>query len=110
MIKQKKMKLLKHKGGRRIMAMQTWIIIALLALSYYQYANPEKANDMLDPVWGSVKDFISNNNPVGNNDDTNVGVTCPDVSEPVCGSNGEVYKNSCEAALDGQLEVTPGTC
>ncbi len=100
------MKLKNNKGGRMRMAWQTWAIIALLVISYYQYSNPEKANEMLDPAWGAVKDFIGNNNPMNNEDG---GSICPDINEPVCG-NGQSYKNSCEAALDGILQVTPGAC
>ena len=90
------------------MSATTWIIIALLAISYYQYSNPDKANAMLSSVWGPVHDFISNKTPIGNNN--NQEGTCPDVTENVCGNNGISYKNSCEAALAGVSEVTPGAC
>ena len=95
------------------MSTTTYIIIGLIILSYFQYSSPEKTNKMLDSVWGPVKGFIGQNNPLGagtdKEDSNSGGVTCPDTNEPVCG-NGKTYKNSCEAALDGVFEMTPGAC
>jgi len=90
------------------MSATTWIIIGLLVLSYYQYSSPEKANAMLSSVWGPVHDFISNKSPLGNTN--NQASPCPDVTATVCGNDKNTYKNSCEAALKGVLEVTPGAC
>jgi len=89
------------------MSATTWIIIGLLVISYYQYSNPEKANAMLSSVWGPVHDFISNKSPIGNNNQASI---CPDVTAIVCGNDKNTYKNSCEAALKGVVEVTPGAC
>ena len=83
-----------------------WIIIILLIVSYFQYSNPIKTNSMLNPVWGTVKDYVDNNNLLKRN----FTGACPDVAEVVCGNNGISYKNSCEAALAGILEVSPGAC
>ena len=90
------------------MSATTWIIIALLLISFYQYNSPDKANATLKVVWGPVKDFIDTNNPLGSKNSTS-GV-CPDTNDPVCGNNGITYVNSCEAALDGVSAVTPGAC
>lgn len=91
------------------MSIAMWIIIILLAISFYQYSNPEKANDMLEPGWGKIKDFVDNNNPLNNSTFDTAGI-CPDINEPVCGDDGSSYKNPCEAVLAGILEVTPGAC
>ncbi len=91
------------------MTWYTWVIIALLIISFYQYSNPAKANEMLKSVWGPVDSFITKNNPIGNNSLSDAAVTCPTTDEPVCG-DGTTYKNSCFAALEGILEVTPGSC
>jgi len=91
------------------MDMKVWFIIGLLVVSYYQYSNPEKANGLLNPIWGNVKEFLGKNSPIGNKQNSS-GVTCPDTNDLVCGTNGVTYKNSCEAALAGMLEVTPGNC
>ena len=102
------MKAINNKGGKGRMSMQVWIIIILLVTSYYQYSSPDKANNTLNPIWGPVKDFIGNNNPLdGGKYATSV---CPNVDAPVCGNNGKSYPNSCEAALDDVLQVTPGAC
>ena len=90
------------------MSATTWIIIILLLISFYQYHNPEKANGILKPVWGPVKDFVDTNNPLGSKNSTS-GI-CPDTNDLVCGNNGITYVNSCEAALDGVSAVTPGAC
>lgn len=89
------------------MGWQIWVIIALLALSFYQYNSPEKANAQLQPLWGPVKDFIGNNNPIKGSNKSSL---CPDTNEPVCGENGQTYNNICEAALADVLKVTPGAC
>lgn len=85
------------------MSATTWIIAILLVISYYQYSNPTKANEMLTPIWGPVHGFISNKIPSGENS------VCPDITDTVCG-NGVTYKNPCEAALKGVSEVVPGAC
>ena len=100
--------MIKHKGGKGKMSLTTWVVIILIGISFYQYSNPDKANGMLQPVWGPVKDFIDTNNPLGGKN--NVSGICPDTNDPVCGDNSKNYKNTCEAALDGVLTVTPGVC
>jgi hypothetical protein len=89
------------------MAVQTWIIAALLVISYYQYTSPTEANEMLKPIWSPVKDFVGNKAPnLSGGEDT----VCPDTVAEVCGNDGVTYKNSCEAALKGIVEVTAGAC
>jgi len=89
------------------MGVSTWIIIILVAVSFYQYSSPEKANMQLKPVWGPVKEFIGGNNPLNKSNKSSV---CPDTDEPVCGENGQTYRNICEAAISDVLKVTPGAC
>ena len=40
----------------------------------------------------------------------NVGPNCPDIIDPVCGSNGVTYINSCYAEAAGITEYTSGVC
>jgi len=101
--------MLNNKGGRFKMGWQTWVIIGLLVLSYLQYTNAEKTNNFIKPVWGKVHDFLDKNNPLSGGSVTVSTVQCPDYEEPVC-ADGKTYKNSCEAAVAGKTEVTPGVC
>jgi len=94
-----------HGGhGGFIMAWTTWAIIILLALSYYQYVSPEKANSRIEPVYGPVQDFIGAKVPFMK------GESCPDTNDPVCGVDLVTYANTCLAAEAGQTQVTAGAC
>ena len=92
------------------MSTTTWIIAALLIASFYQYHNPEKANEMLKPVWGAVENIWSGNNFLGGSKANTTVSQCPDDDNPVCGNDGKTYKNICEAAYADVLQVTPGAC
>lgn len=39
-----------------------------------------------------------------------VPVLCPDIYEPVCGSNSKTYSNSCNAKQSGIKRYFPGEC
>ncbi len=43
-------------------------------------------------------------------DDDEMSNTCPNVVNPVCGSDGKVYLNSCYAEKAGVTSYTPGVC
>lgn len=84
------------------------IILCLVGLSFFQYAYPDKSQSLLEPIYGKASDWVSSKMSWN----TKVVPTtskCPDVNEPVCG-NGVTYKNTCEAALQDVLQVTPGAC
>lgn len=89
------------------MAWQTWVILALIALSYYQYAYPESSHKRLEAVWGKVEDFVGARTTPKEEEKDSI---CPDVDNKVCGSDGNTYKNMCEAALAGILQATSGEC
>lgn len=86
------------------MSWHTWIIIALVILSFYQYNQPEKSHELLEPIWGKVEELISWNSKPAVVEDG-----CPETYTPVCG-NGITYDNICKAALADVLQVTPGEC
>lgn len=92
------------------MGWQTWVIIILVALAYYQYTSPEKAHGFLEPVFSPAQNFIQNNNPMGEKKETTEESNCPDTDNPVCGVDGITYKNICYATEAQVLEVTMGAC
>ena len=83
-----------------------WVIIILIVLLYFQYTAPEKVKWATDPTLGEAQGFIEKNNPLNNLKTS----TCPSTYEPVCGSNGMTYNNTCIAALDKVTSVTNGVC
>jgi len=85
------------------------IILVLLVLSYFQYAQPEKTNKIIDPLYSKVKTFIAEKTgkQITNNTDND---GCTAESNPVCGSNGVTYQNICKASLANVGSVTPGEC
>ena len=89
-----------------------WIIIIfLVSLSFYQFQNPTKSANMLDPYYGIVTEKIDGFNlpSLGGSTEEEPISSCPDIDNPVCG-NGVTYKNVCEAALKDVLQVTYGAC
>ena len=82
-------------------------IIGLLVLSYAQYTYPETINPYLDSVWGAVHNQIGDlwMKPAVNNTSS-----CPDINNPVCGSNGITYSNGCLAVEANILQFTAGAC
>jgi hypothetical protein len=89
----------------------TWVILGLLVLSFYQYSSPEQSHNLLEPIWGNVKDFIDTNNPMGskNTTTTTEDTLCTQENNPVCG-NGVTYQNNCFAGKAGIISVTAGAC
>lgn len=96
------------------MAWQTWMIIGLVILAYYQYTSPDKARELLKPVFGKVQEYLKSpfgntNAPKDNSTADDSGIVCTDEINEVCG-NGVTYTNSCEAIKAGVYQVTPGAC
>jgi len=92
-----------------MVSVQTWFIIGLVALSWFQYTYPETANPLVGKAWDIVNNLWQSKVPnMGNNGaDTSA---CSDTVEQVCGSNGVTYDNICKAALNDILEVEMGAC
>ena len=85
------------------------IIIILVGLSFYQFAYPEKSKETLEPVWGSLSQSAKNFSLFNKDNSTNE-FTCPENFNPVCGTNGITYDNTCFAMLDDMLDVVVGEC
>lgn len=93
------------------MAWYVWAILGLLVLSYCQYTSAEKTNKMLDPAWGKLHDFLTQQQGKLTGQAVNAAEksACSGVVEPVC-AEGKTYDNSCLAAADGKLKMTMGAC
>ena len=93
------------------MAWYVWVMIALAVVSYHQYVEPTKTNNLVQPLWGFVSGFLKDKTLFnifgGASADTST--TCPDTVEQVC-ADGVTYTNSCYAGLAGKTTVTPGAC
>jgi len=83
------------------MAWYVWVIIALVALSYFQFYAPDKANDILDPAYSKLNEY-ADKIPF-------IGADCSEEYNPVCGNN-ITYNNPCLAGVDGITQVTVGVC
>ena len=86
------------------MAWYWWLILGLLALSYFQFYNPDKANSMLDPAYGKLNEYVNKIPFIGNSTSK-----CGTDYNPVCGNN-ITYNNPCMAGLEGITTVTAGAC
>ena len=98
--------MMKFKKGRARISITFWIILALAILSFYQYNSPEKANEMLNPLWGPVKEFIGSNNPLGSKGNKSSAI-CPDMDAPVCGDNGKTYYEKSAVYLARYINEKP---
>jgi hypothetical protein len=69
-------------------------------MQYYS----DKTNNMLDPVYGKVNQYIDKIPFVGNSSSK-----CGSAYDPVC-ANNITYSNPCLAGLAGITQVTAGAC
>ena len=87
------------------------IIVGVLALLVlWQYNNPTKSHDFLEPYLDGIADFVDFKNPFKEDNGSTKDICANQDINKVCGFDGVTYDNLCYATQANVTDVTIGEC